>query len=112
MKMLVNRIERTNVAGTSKKTGKEYAINNTTVYVTIPFETADGFGGKEMGYQFGDSSNFLQLEKFRGKLPAELDVELSAGLDQYGNPVTVVKSVNPINTSSTPATSSAPPTKL
>ena len=46
MKMLVNRIERTNVAGTSKKTGKEYAINNTTVYVTIPFETADGFGGR------------------------------------------------------------------
>lgn len=97
MKMLVNRIERTNVAGVSKKTGNAYNINQTNVTITIPFESADGFGVKEMTYQFGDSSNFLQLEQFRGKLPAELDLELGTELNQYGNPITVVKSVKPVS---------------
>lgn len=96
MKMLVNRINRTNVSGTSKKTGNPYTINNTEVTVTIPFDIPDGFGGKEMTYPFGDSANFLQLEKFRGKLPCELDVELGTELNQYGNPVTVVKSVKAV----------------
>lgn len=112
MKMLVNRIERTNVAGVSKKTGNPYSINNTQVTVTIPFDIADGFGGKEMTYDFGDSNNFLTLEKFRGKLPCELDVELGTELNQYGNPITVVKEINPVGltgTSSTPANNVATP---
>ena len=94
MKMTVNSILRTNVTGVSKKTGNPYTINNTMVNVAIPFETPDGFGVKEIGYQFGDSGNFLNLEKFRGKLPAEMDVELGTGLDQYGNPTTVVTALS------------------
>lgn len=109
MKMLVNRIERTNVSGVSKKTGNPYTINNTIITITIPFESADGFGCKEMNYEYGDSSNFLTLEKLRGKLPAELDVELGTELNQYGNPVTVVKSINSLSlqsVSQAPVTSS------
>ena len=106
MKMLVNRISRTNQSGVSKKTGNPYHIDNTTVAVVIPFENADGFGAKEMEYQYGTSANFLTLDKLRGKLPCELEVELGTELNQYGNPVTVVNSIS-LPTVATPALTKA-----
>lgn len=95
MKMIVNRIERTNRQGTSKS-GNPYHIDNTMVTVVIPFENSDGFGVKEMSYEFGTSQNFSTLDFCRGKLPMELDVELGTQLNQYGNPVTVITSIKPI----------------
>lgn len=92
MKMLVTRIESTNISGTSK-TGKPYHIDNTMVSVSVPLDTPDGFGSKEMTYQYGDSLNFNQLKQLRGHLPLECDIELSASLNSYGNVETSISSI-------------------
>lgn len=95
MKVIVKRIERLNRTGTSKS-GNAYTLDRTTVVADVPFSSTDGFGAKEMEYQYGDHTNFLDLEKYRGKLPLELDIELGTELNQYDQPVTVIKSINDI----------------
>jgi len=94
MKMLVNRIEHTNIQGVSK-TGKSYHIDNTMIAVSVPFDNADGFGVKEMVYPFGDSSNFQTLKHLRGSLPVECDIQLGAELNSYGNVDTAIISIKP-----------------
>lgn len=92
MKVIVKRIERVNRSGTSKA-GNAYTINQTNLVCDVPFSSVDGFGSKEMVYQYGDHSKFSDLETLRGKLPYELDIELGTQLDNYDNPKTVVTSV-------------------
>lgn len=92
MKVLIKRIERVNRSGTSKA-GNPYTIDQTNVVCDVPFDSPDGFGFKEISYQYGSHTNFLGLESLRGSLPVELDIELGTELNQYGTPVTVVKSV-------------------
>lgn len=96
MKMLVKRMTRVNRSGIGK-TGKPYTIDQTVIAVALPFDDVDGFGQKEMEYRFGDHTKFTPLEKYRGKLPLELDIELTTQLDQYGNPVTVIGSINDLS---------------
>lgn len=89
MKQIIKRIERVNRSGTSKA-GNPYTIDQTNIVVDVPFDTADGFGSKEMVYQYGDHTNMTKLETLRGKLPAEVDIELGTAFDNYDNPKTVV----------------------
>lgn len=92
MKQIIKRIERVNRSGTSKA-GNAYSIDQTNIVVDVPYETADGFGSKEMVYQYGDHTNMTKLEPLRGRLPCEVDIELGTELDQYDNPKTVVVDV-------------------
>jgi hypothetical protein len=94
MKMLVSRIEHTNIQGVSK-TGKPFHIDNTMVAVSVPFDNADGFGVKEIIYPYGDSSNFQSLKHLRGSLPIECDIQLGAALNSYGNVDTSIISIKP-----------------
>lgn len=90
MQMQIIRIERIQRSGTSKA-GNPYHIDQTQITIAVPLSTPDGFGVKEMTYQYGDSSNFTRLEALRDRLPAIVDMELGVELNQYGSTVTVVK---------------------
>lgn len=94
MKMLVTLIESKNISGTSKA-GKPYHIDNTSVTVSVPVDTPESFGTKEMTYQYGNSANFEQLKSLRGQLPLLCDVELSAVLNNYGGVDTAISSIKP-----------------
>lgn len=90
MKAIVIRIEKVLISGTSKK-GNPYSLDFTNVATSVPFNEVDGFGSKEMQYQYGTSANFAKLDALRGKLPCEVDLELGVEMDNYGNPRTVIK---------------------
>lgn len=92
MKAIVRNINRVNRSGTSKS-GNPYHIDQTNVVIDVPFDNEDGFGSKEMSYQYGTSANFAKLEVLRGKLPCQVDIELGTELNQYDQPVTVVTDV-------------------
>lgn len=92
MIMTVVRVESTNLSGISK-TGKPYHIDNTMVTVEVPFDNAEGFGMKEMTYQFGDSSNYERVKSFRGKLPLQCEIALGATLNSYGNVETAITDI-------------------
>lgn len=89
MKMKVIRVDRVNRSGTSKQ-GNAYHIDQTEITVQVPYSSADGFGFKEMTYQFGDSSNFAAVEQLRDRLPLDCDIELGVSLNSYGSAQTVV----------------------
>lgn len=89
MKVIAKRIERVNRSGTSKS-GNAYHIDQTMIYVDVPFDSPDGFGAKEFGYRFGDSTNFSKVEQLRGKLPTEIEIDLSTQMNQYDQPETVI----------------------
>ena len=93
MKMLVTLIESKNISGTSKA-GKPY---HTTVTVSVPVDTAESFGSKEIVYQYGTSANFDSLKNMRGQLPLMCEVELGANLNSYGGVDTVIQSIKPLN---------------
>lgn len=95
MRMLVTRIEHTNISGMSK-TNKPYHIDNTMIAVSVPFDTPEGFGSKEMVYQYGTSNNFNELKNLRASLPIECEIELSASLNSYGNVETGISSIKPV----------------
>ena len=92
MKMNIIRIEGANKAGISKK-GEPYTLDFTRVTVEVPFSTPDGWGTKEMTYEYGTYANLAKLEALRDKLPMTCDVELTMGTDQYERPTTVISSV-------------------
>lgn len=96
MKMLVTLIESKNISGTSKA-GKPYHIDNTSVTVSVPVDTPESFGTKEIVYQFGTSANFETVKNMRGQLPLMCDVELAANLNSYGGIDTVIQSIKPLN---------------
>ena len=75
MKMKVIRINATNRSGTSKS-GNPYHIDQTEITVQVPYSSPEGFGFKEMTYQYGDSSQIAKLMPLRDNLPAECDIDL------------------------------------
>lgn len=95
MKMLVTLIESTNKQGISKA-GKPYHIDNTTITVSVPVDTPESFGNKEISYQYGDSANFENVKNLRGQLPSVCDIELGAVLNSYGGVDTVISSIKPL----------------
>lgn len=96
MKMLVTLIESKNISGTSKA-GKPYHIDNTTITVSVPVDTAESFGSKEIVYQYGTSANFDSVKNMRGQLPMLCEVELGANLNSFGGVDTVIQSIKPLN---------------
>lgn len=92
MKMKVIRVNATNRSGMSK-TGNPYHIDQTEVTVQVPYSSPDGFGFKEMTYQFGDSSQIAKLIPLRDHLPVECDIELGASLNSYGTVQTIVTDI-------------------
>ncbi len=92
MKILISRIESLVKSGTSKG-GNPYSLDFTKITALVPFHTAEGFGFKEMTYDYGKAANFQKLESLRGALPANVEVEIGIENDQYGNPLTVITDV-------------------
>ena len=93
MKMKVIRVDATNVSGNSKKTGNPYHIDQTEITVQVPYSSPEGFGFKEMTYQYGDSSQISKLMPLRDNLPAECDIELGVSLNSYGSTQTIVTDI-------------------
>ena len=93
MKMKVIRIEGSNRAGLSKKDNTPYQMDFTRVTVEVPFSTPDGWGSKEMTYEYGGYSNLAKLEPVRDRLPIDCDVDLGAGTNQYQQPITVITDI-------------------
>ena len=92
MKMKVIRVNATNRSGTSK-TGNPYHIDQTEITVQVPYSSPEGFGSKEMTYQFGDSSQIAKLMPLRDNLPAECDIDLGVSLNSYGSTQTIVTDI-------------------
>ena len=92
MKMKVIRVNATNRSGTSK-TGNPYHIDQTEITVQVPYSSPEGFGFKEMTYQYGDSSQIAKLMPLRDNLPAECDIDLGASLNSYGSTQTIVTDI-------------------
>ena len=90
--MKVIRVDRVNRSGTSK-TGNPYHIDQTEITVQVPYSSGDGFGFKEMTYQYGDSSNFAKVENLRDRLPVDCDIELGVALNSYGSTQTIVTDI-------------------
>lgn len=92
MKMKVIRINATNRSGTSKS-GNPYHIDQTEITVQVPYSSPEGFGFKEMTYQYGDSSQIAKLMPLRDNLPAECDIDLGVSLNSYGSTQTIVTDI-------------------
>lgn len=101
MKIVIKRVESINRKGTTSK-GKEYHIDVTNVYSDVPFDLSDGdstsFGTKELAYQVGKTSshtNFTKfgLDKLKGLLPLEVEVEMGQAVNQYGQPVPCIVAI-------------------
>lgn len=110
-KLLVKRVQ-TDSKTFDKKNGKGVFIIETAqlvVDVAKDRESYDdkatwgnrgaiSYGEVELAYQVGetpDSANFFKfgLDKLKGHLPCEVDVELSQGFDAFDNPVTCVSAI-------------------
>lgn len=92
MKFTVSRVTKQNRSGTSK-TGNPYALDFVEIVVSVPFNTPNAFGHKEVVYQYGKAADFSKLESLRSRLPCEVDLELGHEVDDYGNAKTVVTDV-------------------
>mgnify|MGYP003591601880 FL=1 len=92
MKMKVIRVNATNRSGTSKS-GNPYHIDQTEITVQVPYSSPEGFGFKEMTYQYGDSSQIAKLMPLRDNLPAECDIDLGVSLNSYGSTQTIVTDI-------------------
>lgn len=90
--MKVIRVNATNRSGTSK-TGNPYHIDQTEITVQVPYSSPEGFGFKEMTYQYGDSSQIAKLMALRDNLPAECDIDLGVSLNSYGSTQTIVTDI-------------------
>ena len=90
--MKVIRVNATNRSGTSK-TGNPYHIDQTEITVQVPYSSPEGFGFKEMTYQYGDSSQIAKLMPLRDNLPAECDIDLGVSLNSYGSTQTIVTDI-------------------
>ena len=90
--MKVIRVNATNRSGTSKS-GNPYHIDQTEITVQVPYSSPEGFGFKEMTYQYGDSSQIAKLMPLRDNLPAECDIDLGVSLNSYGSTQTIVTDI-------------------
>lgn len=93
MKVTITRIEKLKISGKSK-TGNDYSIDRTNVVYQVPYDDVNGFGFKEVSYEYGDSSNFDSLKHLHGKLPVAANIELGNGINSYGDPIIVIISVD------------------
>ena len=84
MKMTVIRVERVERSGTSKA-GNPYNIDQTNIVVQVPY------GFKEQSFKYGKASQFAKLDTLRDRLPVELEFDLGIEINDYGQPVTVIK---------------------
>lgn len=107
MKIVIKRIESIDRKGVNKETGKEWHIDTTNIISDVPFSDEKNldnnktiaFGSKDLVYQVGTTSSHehfftMGLDKLNGMLPIECDVELSQGLDAFGNPKPCITSIN------------------
>ena len=92
MKMKVIRIEGLNKVGMSKK-NEPYTLDFTRVTTEVPFSTPDGWGCKEMTYEYGTYQNLATLESLRDRLPVVCDVELGMGTNSFDQPITVITDI-------------------
>ena len=92
MKMKVIRVNAINRSGTSKS-GNPYHIDQTEITVQVPYSSPEGFGYKEITYQYGDSSQIAKLMPLRDNLPAECDIDLGVSLNSYGSTQTIVTDI-------------------
>ena len=92
MKMKVIRIEALNKTGMSKK-NEPFTLDFTRITTEVPFSTPDGWGCKEMTYEYGLYENLAKLEPMRDKLPMVCDVELGMGTNQYDQPITIITDI-------------------
>lgn len=90
MKMTVIRVERVERSGTSKA-GNPYNIDQTNIVVQVPYAEANGYGFKEQSFKYGKASQFAKLDTLRDRLPIELELDLGIEINDYGQPVTVIK---------------------
>lgn len=110
MKIIVKRIESINRKGVNKETGKTWHIDATNVIADVAFDddkadennTTVAFGFKDIVYQVGEkpsSQNFYKmgLDKFKGLLPLECEVEMGQGLDSFGNPKVCIFDIKPVS---------------
>lgn len=104
MKIVIKRIESINRKGVSAK-GKEYKIDVTNVYSDVPFDIDDenglSFGTKELCYQVGETPSHahyhkFNLDKLKGHLPIECEVEMGQAINAYGEPVPCILSIKPL----------------
>lgn len=110
-KLLVKRVQ-TDSQTFDKKNGKGvFVVENAQLVIDVPKDRenyddkaswgnrgAISYGEVELAYQVGetpDSANFfkLGLDKLKGHLPCELEVELTQGFDAFDRPVTCVSAV-------------------
>lgn len=109
MKIVIKRIESIDRKGVNKDSGKEWHIDATNIIADVPFEdeksekdnSTIAFGYKDIVYQVGEkpsSQNYykLGLDKLKGQLPMECDVEIAQGFDNFGNPKVCVIDIKPI----------------
>lgn len=109
MKVVIKRIESVNRKGVKKETGKAWQVDVTNIITDVAFDDtiseADNqtiaFGAKDLVYQVGEkpsSQNYFKygLDKLRGLLPLECEVELGQGFDSYGNPTPCIVGITPI----------------
>lgn len=109
MKIVIKRIESINRKGVNKETGKTWHIDATNIIADVAFsdEKFDennktiAFGFKDIVYQAGEvpsSDNYqkMGLDKLKGLLPCECEVEMSQGLDSFGNPKVCITDVKPL----------------
>ena len=65
-------------------------------FLASPSGKPEGFGFKEMTYQYGDSSQIAKLMPLRDRLlvdGVECDIELGASLNSYGSVQTIVTDI-------------------
>lgn len=109
MKIVIKRIECIDRKGKNKETGKDWHIDVTNVVADVAFDDekhdADNktiaFGCKDIVYQVGEkpsSTHYhkMGLEKLKGHLPLECEVEMSQGFDNFGNAKVCITAITPL----------------
>lgn len=107
MKIVIKRIECIDRKGKNKESGKAWHIDATNIISDVPFaddkdednNRTIAFGAKDLVYQVGTTPSHthfhkMGLDKLKGLLPLECEVELSQGLDSFGNTKPCITAVN------------------
>lgn len=110
-KLFVKRVECNSQTFPKKDKSGNFVVENTLLVVDVQKDRENydpneaygkrgnvSFGEVELSYQVGDSpssDHFFKfgLDKLKGQLPCELEVELTQGFDAFDRPVTCVSSV-------------------
>lgn len=114
-KLLVKRVECNSQTFQKKDKSGNFVVENALLVVDVQKDRENydhkaaygsrgnvSYGEVELAYQVGDypsSDNFFKfgLDKLKGHLPCELEVELTQGFDAFDRPVTCVSAVRTPN---------------